>query len=138
MLHHDLKRARIDAGLSMDDAADRLGVSRSALSRIEGGVTSVSSQRLIVLAGVYGVSPSSLLDGAVVRAMSDTDLDRIGRVIEFVEEVLADQSPRPDPKVVRETVLAIFKQETALAWDTGAEFDPARYRELIRALVSKK
>lgn len=137
MLHDDLKQARLDAGLTMTEAAAKLGVSQSTLSRIEAGDSNVSSQRLADLASVYGVSPSRLLDGAVERAMSDNDLDRIGQVIEFVEEILTETAPRPSPRQIRDTVLAIFRQETAASWESGATFDPTRYRTLIETLLGK-
>lgn len=137
MLHEDLKQARKTAGLTMVEAAKELGMTQSSLSRIENGDTGVSSQRLIDLAGLYGVSPSKLMDGAVVNALSDKDLDRIGQVIEIVEEVLSQHSSRPGPSVVRETILAIFKQESASAYKSGADFDPTRYRELISVLIKK-
>lgn len=136
-LSDDLKQARKDAGLTMVVAAEKLGITQGSLSRIESGDTAVSSQRLIDMAGVYGVSPSSLMDGAVVNALSEKDLDRIGQVIEFVEEVLSQQSSRPSPTVVREAVLAIFKQESASAYKSGADFDPTRYRELMSVLIKK-
>ena len=136
MLHDDLKRARVDAGLTMDAAAAKLGLSQSTLSRIESGDTGVTSQRLVDLASAYGVSPSKLLDGAVERAMSETDLDRMGQVIEFVEEVLSDTSPRPSPRQIRDTVIAIFQQETAASWESGGEFNPRRYQRLVDALVN--
>lgn len=136
-LSNDLKQARKEAGLTMVDAAEQLGITQGSLSRIETGDTSVSSQRLIDMAGLYGVSPSMLLDGAVVNALSDKDLDRIGQVIEFVEEVLSEHSSRPKPTVVRETILAIFKQESASVYKSGANFDPSRYRELISVLIKK-
>lgn len=136
-LSDDLKQARKNAGLTMVDAAKELGITQSSLSRIENGDTGVPSQRLIDMAGLYGVSPSSLMDGAVVNALSDKDLDRIGRVIEFVEEVLSEHSSRPKPTVVRETILAIFKQESASVYKSGADFDPTRYRELMSILIKK-
>lgn len=136
-LSDDLKQARKNAGLTMVDAVKLIGITQGSLSRIENGDTAVSSQRLIDMAGVYGVSPSSLMDGAVVNALSDKDLDRIGQVIEFVEEVLSEHSSRPKPTVVRETILAIFKQESASAYKSGADFDPTRYRELISVLIKK-
>ena len=136
-LSDDLKQARNDAGLTMVDAAKKLGITQGSLSRIESGDTGVSSQRLIDMAGLYGVSPSSLMDGAVVNALSDKDLDRIGQVIEFVEEVLSEHSSRPKPTVVRETILAIFKQESASVYKSGADFDPTRYRELMSILIKR-
>ncbi|MEP1523014.1 helix-turn-helix transcriptional regulator [Ascidiaceihabitans sp.] len=136
-LSDDLKRARQNAGLTMVEAAGELGMSQGSLSRIENGGTGITAQRLIDMAGVYGVSPSMLMDGAVVNALSDKDLDRIGEVIEFVEEVLSEHSTRPKPTVVRKTILAIFRQESASVHKSGAEFDPTRYRELISVLIKK-
>ncbi len=138
LLHEKLKTARLDAGLTMEKAAECLGLSQSTLSRIESGDTNVSSQRLVDLASAYGVSPSKLLDEAVVRSMSETDLDRIGLVIEFVEEVLVDTTPRPSPRQIRETVLAIFRQETEASWEAGSTFNPLRYRALINILIEKE
>lgn len=137
MLHDKLKEARVEAGFTMEDAGRRLGLSQSTLSRIEAGDTGISSQRLVDLASAYGVSPSALLEGAVVRSMSETDLDRLGMVIEFVEEALIGADPRPVPSQIKDAVVAIFKQETALAWETGATFDPSRYQDLLTLLFNQ-
>lgn len=137
MLHDKLKEARVNSGFTMEDAGRRLGLSQSTLSRIEAGDTGVSSQRLVDLASAYGVSPSAILEGSVVRSMSETDLDRLGMVIEFVEEALVDADPRPAPSQIKDAVVAIFKQETTLSWETGATFDPSRYRELVTLLFKQ-
>lgn len=136
MLHHLLKQARIDAGLTLVQVATRMGVSQSQLSRMETGAASVSAQRLVELAGIYGVSPSRLLDGAVVKAMSDTDLDRIGQVIEFVEEALLSVDPRPTPRLIRKAVLAIFRHETAASHEASRPFSPAAYRGILLSIVN--
>jgi transcriptional regulator with XRE-family HTH domain len=138
VLNELIKQARMEAGLTLDQAAEKLGISQSSVSRIETGETAVTAQRLVDMAAAYRVSPSQLLDGAVVGSMSETDLDRIGAVIEFVDAAAADQTPRPSPQTIRQTVLAIFRQETATAWETGAAFDPTRYRELVTILLSAK
>ncbi|WP_413219526.1 helix-turn-helix domain-containing protein [Tritonibacter mobilis] len=138
MLNELIKRARLEAGLTLDQAAAKMGLSQSTMSRIETGETTITADRLVDLASAYGVSPSQLLDGAVVRSMSQTDLDRIGAVIEFVEIIAEDQTPRPSPQKIRDTVLAIFRQETSSAWETGAAFDPSRYSELVTMLLSAK
>tara|TARA_R110002096_G_scaffold147466_2_gene307285 strand:+ start:11114 stop:11530 length:417 start_codon:yes stop_codon:yes gene_type:complete len=138
LLYQDLKKARIAAGMTMEVVAKRLGIAQSTLSRIETGDTGVTSQRLADLCAVYGVKPSTLLDAAAVNSMSDRELDRIGAVIEFVEQVLADVVPRPAPSQIRKTVLAIFRQETISTATTGSEFDPTRYHDLIKILTTKE
>lgn len=113
----------------------KVGISQGQLSRIETNKASVTSSRLVDLATVYGVSAAHLLEGALVGAMSEADLDRIGQVIEFVEETLADHEPRPSPKLIRKTVLAIFRQETKASLDSGKPFDPGQYRDLVKSLL---
>ena len=115
--------------------AARTGISQSQLSRIETGSAAIASQRLVELAGIYGVSPSKLLDGALVKSMSDTDLDRIGQVIEFVEASLLGYVPRPSPQLIRNAVLAIFRHETAAAHEARREFDPGRYHGILLSMV---
>lgn len=138
MLNELIKQARLEASLTLDQAADKVGLSQSTMSRIETGETAVTAQRLVEIAAAYGVSPSQLLDGAVVRSISEADLDRIGAVIELVESSAAVQTPRPSPKVIRDAVLAVFRQESASASETGAAFNPERYRDLIKLLITAK
>jgi transcriptional regulator with XRE-family HTH domain len=135
VLHDDLKRARKELGLSMVDAATLLGMSQSQLSRIETGKSGLTAQRLAEIAGTYGLSASKLLDGATVRTMSDTDLDRIGQVIEFVEATLANHAPRPSPQVIRNAVITIFRHETSAVHATAKPFDPTSYREILLSMI---
>lgn len=137
MLHKALKKARVRAGLTMDAAGEKLGLSQSSLSRIENGDTGVSSQRLVDFASAYGVSPSALLNGSVEPGMSEADLERLGLVVEFIETELADVQPRPAPGQVKDLVVTIFKQETKIAWDTGLDFDPSRYSDLVSLLCKQ-
>ena len=137
MLHDDLKRARQQLGLTMVDAAKKLGLSQSQLSRIESGRSGITSQRLAELAGLYGVSVSKLLDGQTVRTMSDTDLDRMGKVIEFVESILVDHNPRPSPQVISNAVITIFRHETIAVHGTSKAFDPTAYRDILISMVGK-
>jgi transcriptional regulator with XRE-family HTH domain len=135
VLHGDLKRARKQLGLSMVEAARKLGLSQSQLSRIESGKSGITSQRLAELAGLYGISVSKLLEGQTVRTMSDTDLDRMRKVIEFVESVLADHNPRPSPQVISNAVITIFRHETLAVHGTSKAFDPTNYHEILISMI---
>jgi len=137
VLHEDLKRARQQLGLSMVEAAKKLGLSQSQLSRIESGRSGITSQRLAELAGLYGISVSKLLDGQTVRTMSDTDLDRMGLVIEFVETIVADHNPRPSPQAIRNAVITIFRHETLSVQGTSKSFDPTTYRDILLSMFGK-
>jgi len=52
---NNIRELRMRSGLSLRTAAKRLGISTSALSKIETGVTDVNLSRLEQIAEVYGV-----------------------------------------------------------------------------------
>jgi len=57
----DLKRARLNAKLTVTQAAEALGVVRTAVIAWEDGRASPTVPRLHALAGIYGVDPMSLM-----------------------------------------------------------------------------
>ena len=57
-----LTQARKAAGLTQADAAARLNVSRQAVSRWESGQSKPSTEKLLALGGLYGVSIDRLLN----------------------------------------------------------------------------
>ena len=64
-----LKEARVYAGLSQAQAADKLGLQRPAISEIESGRRKVSAEELIQFANLYKVDTSWIL-----HEESDEDL----------------------------------------------------------------
>lgn len=56
-----LQTLRQRAGMSQDVLAERMGVSRQAVSRWETGTADPSTSNLIALAKLFGVSPEELL-----------------------------------------------------------------------------
>ena len=56
-----LKEYRRDRGFSQEDLAERLGVSRQAVSKWETGTSDPSTSNLLALAKLYGISPEELL-----------------------------------------------------------------------------
>ena len=69
-----LKGAREYRGLSQSDVAGHIGVSRSALSRMEGGKRNVSAVELGRLAKLYKTSMAS------VAGRDSNDADSIGKL----------------------------------------------------------
>lgn len=55
----ELKRLRTDAGLTADQAADRLGCSQGKVSRIELAQTSVSKGDLFLMLSLYGITDTT-------------------------------------------------------------------------------
>lgn len=61
-LGEKLTQARKTAGLTQADAAAKLNVSRQAVSRWESGQSKPSTEKLLALGGLYGVSIDQLLN----------------------------------------------------------------------------
>mgnify|MGYP004646620275 FL=1 len=61
-LGEKLTQARKAAGLTQADVAARLNVSRQAVSRWESGQSKPSTERLLALGGLYGISIDQLLN----------------------------------------------------------------------------
>src|SRR5437899_2123615 len=59
-----LRQAREHAGLTQEQAADYLGISRPAIAEIEAGKRAVKSDELVRLAELYGRSLKWLVQGA--------------------------------------------------------------------------
>lgn len=62
-----LTELRKKAGYSQEDLADKIGVSRQAVSKWERGESSPDTDNLIELATLYGVSLDELVTGKIVR-----------------------------------------------------------------------
>lgn len=62
-----IARARQDADLTQEAVAERLGIGPEAISRLERGVGSVTAERLVVLAEMFGCRSDQLLLAASQR-----------------------------------------------------------------------
>lgn len=60
-LGETLKEHRFRCGMTQEFVAERLGVSRQAVSKWENGTSDPATSNLLALAKLYGVSPEELL-----------------------------------------------------------------------------
>lgn len=58
-----LKQLRIDCGLTQQEVADRLGVTKSTISKYEKGQRKLKGDAITKLANIYGVEPVYILTG---------------------------------------------------------------------------
>ena len=58
-----IAQLRREAGLSQEGLAERMGVSRQAVSKWENGSSEPSTANLLALAKLYGVDLGALLEG---------------------------------------------------------------------------
>ncbi|MBL9049220.1 MAG: helix-turn-helix transcriptional regulator [Tabrizicola sp.] len=138
MLNANIRAIRLQAGLSLDKAALRTGLSKSDLSRLENGHSPITATKLEVIATAYGVRAGDLFDGQIVPVQDDMNLDHLdhlGQVVEMVERIIIALDTRPRPEKVRKAVVETMRlsRQDALR-TTDAHFDPTRYTGLIKAI----
>ena len=56
-----IRQSREQKGMTQEELAERLGVSRQAVSKWENGTVDPSTSNLLALAKLYGLSPEALL-----------------------------------------------------------------------------
>lgn len=132
---HAIREARETLGLSLSAAADKMGLSKSTLSRLETGESIISAQRLFEFADAYDVSPEELLHGRSVTVPRTVDLDRMAQVVEEVETLIFDLEVRPEPARVSRAIVEVLKLETVRMLEAkDTRFDPSRYRGLVQEI----
>ena len=130
--------ARETQGLSLGDAAKLLGVPKTSLWRWENSETKVDAQCLVDIATAYGLSISAIFEGKILKAPTQTDFDRLGEVVEHIEELIQSLETRPSPKDVRTAVVEVLRLETSRVLETTESvFDPSRYNGLVEGILKK-
>lgn len=131
-----LQDARESKDLSLGQAAELLDVPKTSLWRWENNETKVDAQRLVDIAAAYELSIPAIFEGRVMAAPSQMDLDRIGTVVEKVEETIQLNGARPRAELVRAAVVEILRLETSRVLETkDSEFDMHRYHGLLRGML---
>jgi transcriptional regulator with XRE-family HTH domain len=138
-LRHRLVKARLDRGITVEDAAAAMGVSRVQMWRMETNPsTKLTVERLLQLSDFYRIDPASLLADSIQAAPTPMMFDWVSQAIRVVEDVLSGATIRPGSRQVADAVIAILTQETKLAVEQpGHEFDADSYQRLISALILK-
>lgn len=134
-LHERLRTARTKSGLSLNEVADQLGISRIQAWRIENKSETISARRLFELADLFGVDARTLFEGRDAPMHTDSTFNRIQRITEFVERQAQESNTSQPPNLVAQAVVAILRQELDEALDVQApDFDESKYVEFIQLL----
>lgn len=137
-IYQTLRQAREQAGLSMEKAAECIGISGASFSRMENGLSKVTTERLEMLAALYEISASALLEGSIVTRPSTVDIDRMRQVVETVQRCVNQAKVRPSPEKMGMAVAEIYRLEIEhIVTDPKADFDPDRHAALIEAMFRK-
>jgi transcriptional regulator with XRE-family HTH domain len=107
--------ARQSAGLTQEEVAERLGIGPEAVSRLERGIGSITAERLVVLAEMFGCRSDQLL----LRASSRRD-DQSAALTHMLDGL--------DPGD-REFVLDSVERLSAFLRSKSAEHDGARTKK---------
>lgn len=134
-----IRKARDGANISVNQAADALGVRRTQIWRLEHEATTVSAYRLFELADLYHVDPRELLFGQSDGDDSDHHYERIGAVVTMVESVIQTLKVRPPPALVGDAVTEVLKQEHMQPAEVRTQpFDPSRYQGLVALIFQQQ
>ena len=87
----NIRRAREESNLTQKEAAQRMGLSRTAYRNIESGGTRIFSDHITMLARITGRSEEELVLGYPVRSEAGEDYDSLkekyGKAQERIEEL---------------------------------------------------
>ena len=137
-IHNILRQSREQAGLTLEQAAECIGISGASFSRMENGLSKVTTERLEMLAALYGVSASALVEGSIVMRPSTLDLDRLKAVVKAVQGVVNSRRVKPSPEKMAMAVAELYRLEIEhIVSNPKAEFDPARHIGIIEAMFKK-
>lgn len=136
-IHQTLKQAREQAGLTLEKAAECVGISGASFSRMENGLSKVTVDRLELLSALYEVSASALVEGSIVTRPSTIDIDRLKLIVEAVQQVVNKRKVHPSPEKMARAVAELYNLEiTHIVNDATAEFDPSRHIGIIEVMFS--
>ena len=137
-IYNTLRQAREQAGLTIEFAAEAIGISGASFSRMENGLSKVTTERLEMLAALYEVSASALIEGSIVTKPSTIDIDRMRAVVEAVQDVVNRLRVRPSPEKMGQAVAELYRLEIEhIVNDPKASFDPGRHLGIIEAMFRK-
>jgi len=96
-----LRTARKDAGLTQQELAERVSLTRTSITNIESGAQHISLRQLYLLAAAVGLSPAQLLpdpDGAIEDLISEHALKALeedAEGLDFAARVLRKSQTQP-------------------------------------------
>ena len=135
-----LRAAREQAGISLRQAADELGITNASLSRMETGVSGVTADRLDELAKLYGVTIGGLFEGKLVTRPTTLDVERMKGVVLLVQTVIQSRRVKPSPEKIADAVAMVFERE--IEWliansDADPDFEPKRHVTFVETIFRK-
>lgn len=133
-----LRKARVKAGVSLEDAARFIGVTPASFSRMETNVSMVTAARMERLAEHYKISMAGLFDDQLLPMPSSIDFERVRLVVEAVQRVINSLRVKTSPEKMGAAVKELYRLEIErLANNPKAEFDPDHHIEIIQTMFKR-
>jgi len=136
-LGHRIAKYRTELGWTQAELAERVGISRVALSHIESGITNPGERTVALLAGVFKVEPHELVAGTDYPPAKAERLPVVSARYTEVEHRLALLDAQlaviTDPSI-RERVLAHSRAELG---DLITRTVDRRERAVLRARIER-
>jgi|GEM_PF-1488405 len=130
----NFREMRNRAGYTLEDAADRMGISPSQVSRIESGTSDTSLRRTQEFAELYNCTAAALIKAP--KDLDDEEFDILKNVMLGVEELITDKQLVLTPARKVELTLSLLKMETErLRDEPNGNVDLGRYQSIIQALA---
>lgn len=111
--HNRIKEIRLDVGLTMEQFGNRLGVTRSTISRLESGIISVTEQMRLSISREFGISEEWLRNGT--GNMYD-NIEKSARLMEWAVDIMKEKDDSIKKKVVN-LLMSLNESD----WDLIAE-----------------
>lgn len=111
--HNRIKEIRLDVGLTMEQFGNRLGVTRSTISRLESGIISVTEQMRLSISREFGISEEWLRNGT--GNMYD-NVEKSARLMEWAVDIMKEKDDSIKKKVVN-LLMSLNESD----WDLIAE-----------------
>lgn len=145
-----IKKIRKELGLTQQEMADSIGVSKQYLSKVENGLTELSKEKITKLCNYYGISLDWILSdkgGMLIRENEiinslTTDIDSIHGIsailgafsiyIEIIFPVIEEEHPKALMKDKISTVQSLFINDLF-----KSDYIKKSYTEIINILNKK-
>lgn len=111
--HNRIKEIRLDVGLTMEQFGNRLGVTRSTISRLESSIISVTEQMRLSISREFGISEEWLRNGT--GNMYD-NIEKSARLMEWAVDIMKEKDDSIKKKVVN-LLMSLNESD----WDLIAE-----------------
>jgi transcriptional regulator with XRE-family HTH domain len=137
-----IARLRARLGWTQNDLAERLAASRVAISHFEAGLAVPSERTIIILAGVFGMEPTELVEGTAYPEAKAERLPLIAcrytttdlRIALLQRDLDWLSQPAPQPSE-RSALLARWERDLrALAEETSDPHERAKLEETLQSL----